>query len=138
MAKTILTVSVLVNATPEKVWQFFSTVNHVTQWNFASPDWHCPKASNDLIVGGLFSYTMEAKDGSFSFDLNGTFTKIDALKQLSYTLEDGREVSVDFRKVKNGTTIEQSFEAESENSLELQLNGWQAILDNFKNYVELN
>jgi len=136
MTKTILTVSVLVNATPETVWECYTNTQHIMNWNAAAETWHCPKASNELKVGGSFSFTMAAKDESFSFDFNGTYTNVDPLKQLEYTLEDGREVSVDFRKVKNRTTIEQSFEPESENTLELQLSGWQAILDNFKKYTE--
>lgn len=34
-------------------------------------------------------------------------------------------------------TVE-TFEAETTNSIELQKEGWQAILDNFKKYAEAN
>jgi hypothetical protein len=36
----------------------------------------------------------------------------------------------------NSTFIEERFEAENMNSRELQLSGWQAILNNFKKYIE--
>ncbi len=136
MQKPILTVSALIHAPIEKVWDNFNDPKHIVKWNAASDSWHCPKATNDLKVGGSFSHTMSAKDESMSFDMNGTFTNIIELKQLAYTLEDGREVSVDFRPVKNGIIIEQHFESEGENNIEQQLSGWQAIIDNFKTYVE--
>ena len=138
MQKPILTVSALIHAPIEKVWDYFNNPKHIVNWNAASDAWHCPKANSDMKVGGAFSHTMAAKDESMSFDLNGTFTAIIELKHLAYTLEDGREVTVDFRAVKNGIIIEQHFEAESENSIEQQLEGWQAILDNFKLYIEAN
>lgn len=138
MQNPILTVSILANTSIEKVWDYFNNPIHTVQWNAASEDWHCPKATNDLKTGGAFSYTMAAKDGSVSFDFNGVYSEVIEHKKMAYSLEDNREVSIDFKSVKNGTIIEQHFEAESENPIELQLNGWQAILDNFKKYVESN
>lgn len=137
MTKTpIITVSVLINAPIEKVWDNFNNPKHIVNWNAATDTWHCPKATSDLKVEGSFSYTMAAKDGSMSFDMKGTFSEVIDFKHLAYTLEDNREVTVDFKAVKNGIIVEQHFEAESDNTLELQLSGWQAILDNFKSYVE--
>ena len=133
---TILTVSSLVNAPIELAWQAFTQPEHITQWNFASEDWECPTASNDLSVGGAFSYRMQAKDGSMGFDFAGTYSKVVPLEQIDYTIGD-RSVSVRFEKLSGGQTkITQAFEAENENSLELQQNGWQAILENYKKHVE--
>jgi uncharacterized protein YndB with AHSA1/START domain len=136
MMSTILTVSSTVNAPIELAWQAFTQPEHIAQWNFASEDWECPTASNDLRVGGAFSYRMQAKDGSMGFDFAGMYTKVVPLEQVDYTIGD-RTVSVTFEKLSSAKTkIMQAFEAENENSLELQQNGWQAILDNYKKHVE--
>jgi len=125
-----------VHAPVEKVWEFWTQPEHVVNWNHASPDWHCPKASNDLKVSGKFSYTMAAKDGSMSFDFEGTYDVIDLHKQIVYSIIDGREVEVQFVSKNGSTLVTEAFEPENMNSEELQRTGWQAILDNFKNYVE--
>lgn len=133
---TILTVSSTVNAPIELAWQAFTQPEHIIQWNFASSDWECPTASNDLRVGGAFSYRMQAKDGSMGFDFAGTYSKVVPLEQIEYTIGD-RSVSVRFEKLLGGQTkMTQAFEAENENSLELQQNGWQAITEHFKKHVE--
>src|SRR5438552_2363997 len=76
--KTRITVKTTVNAPVEKVWKCFTTPEHITQWNAASPDLHSPAAQNDLREGGTFSYRMEAKDGSMGFDFGGVY---DAVKK---------------------------------------------------------
>lgn len=120
----------------EIVWAYWTKPEHVVNWNFASPDWHCPAATSNLVPGGEFSYTMAAKDGSVSFDLNGTFEKVEPNKFLSYFLEDGRHVTVEFIANENSIEMIESFEPEEVNALDLQESGWQAILNNFKLYVE--
>ena len=105
-------------------------------WNAASDDWHCPKAENDLRAGGTFSFRMEARDGSFGFDFGGTYTEVKPQQRFAYTIGDGRKVSVDFAKDGNGTKVTETFEAETENPLEMQRHGWQGILDRFKAYAE--
>lgn len=131
-------ITAFVKAPVEVVWQYFTEPEHIMQWNQASADWHCPKASSDLVIGGRFSYTMAAKDGSFSFDLCGIFTEIIENKSLSYILEDGRKVFVNFESVDEDTEIIEIFEPETQNPIEMQEKGWQAILDCFKYYVEAN
>jgi uncharacterized protein YndB with AHSA1/START domain len=108
------------------------------KWNNASNDWHTPRAENDLKVGGKFLYRMEAKDDSSSgFDFAGTYEKIKTNELIVYSLTDGRKVEVTFTKDEDARTkTATTFEAENTNSLEMQRNGWQAILNNFKNYVE--
>ena len=134
--KKIITVGNTINAPIEMVWDFWTTPTHIIQWNNASDDWHTPHAENDLQVGGKFLSRMEAKDGSFGFNFIGTYDEVEENKAIVYTLEDGRKVKVNFVDERNVTKVIESFEAEDENSVELQQGGWQAILDNFKKYVE--
>ncbi len=136
--KTIITVEAIINVPVEKVWKYWTSPEHITKWNNASPDWHTPKAVLDLKQGGTFNYRMEAKDESFGFDFYGTFDVVKTNQTIEYTLGDERKVKIIFTPVNNTTKITQSFEAETINSIELQKGGWQAILDNFKSYTETN
>jgi len=120
----------------EKVWDFWTDPRHIVNWNNASDDWYTPKAENDLRVGGIFLSRMEARDGSFGFDFSGKYTKVIKNKEIGYVMEDGREVQVILKKVKDGTLIREIFDPEMENSRELQQTGWQAILNNFRLYAE--
>lgn len=138
MEKTKITVANTVNADTKKVWDYWNQPDHITQWNFASPDWHCPKASNDLRVGGKLSSRMEAKDGSFGFDFNVIYDEVEPQKKITYTMEDGRKATTTFEDLGGKTKVTTSFDAESENSVEMQRDGWQAIIDNFKKYTENN
>lgn len=131
-----ITIQSTIDAPVEKVWQYWNTPEHITQWNHASDDWHSPKAENDLRAGGRFNFNMAAKDGSFSFDFEGTYDEVIPNHRLAYTIADGRKVEVDFKSNGDTTEVVETFEAESVNSLEMQQAGWQAILDNFKKYVE--
>lgn len=131
-----LTVSTVINAPINIVWELWTTPEHIINWNFASPDWHCPKAENELSEGGVFRYTMAAKDGSVSFVFQGTYMHIADKESLVYHIEDGRKVIVLFTAEEGGVQITEVFEPEEVNSMELQLAGWQAILENFKRYVE--
>jgi len=133
---TTLTVKTLVNLPIEKVWTFWTEPQHITQWNAASDDWHTPRAENDLTVGGRFVSRMEAKDGSFGFDFGGTYTKIEMLRLIEYTIDDNRKVSVKFVQQGSTTQITEDLEAENQNPVEMQQAGWQAIIDNFKKYAE--
>lgn len=132
----MITVEATVNAPVLKVWNFWTSPEHIIHWNNASDDWHTTRAENDFRTGGSFLSRMEAKDGSFGFDFAGAYNEIKALELIIYTLFDGRKVRINFETAGNATTIIESFEAENENSTELQKHGWQSILDNFKRYVE--
>jgi uncharacterized protein YndB with AHSA1/START domain len=136
MVKTIITVRASVNAPLEKVWKNWISPGSIIKWNNASPDWHTPRATNDFRNGGRFSYRMEAKDGTMGFDFEGTFDRIIENKQIDYSIADGRKVKITFSSVGNKTEIIESFEAENVNSIEIQRNGWQSIMDNFKKYSE--
>lgn len=132
----MITVQTIVNAPIEKVWDCWTNPEHITGWCFASDDWHCPKASNDLRVAGTFSTTMSAKDGSFGFDFEGIYTQVEPNKLIAYVLADKRKVEIVFEKMGTATQIIEKFDPENENPKEMQQTGWQAILENFKKYVE--
>lgn len=134
--RTSITVEAEINAPVNKVWTLWTTPNDIKQWNNASADWHTPHAENDLRAGGTFLARMEARDGSFGFDFAGVYDEVKPDERIAYTLDDGRKVTVVFENQGNQTKVVETFEAENENALELQRNGWQAILDNFKKYVE--
>lgn len=131
-----ITINAEVNASVEKVWEMWNSPHHIVNWNAASDDWHTTRASNELKIGGSSSCRMEAKDGSMGFDFNWTYTAVEANKHLAYTLEDNRKVVIDFSEENGKVNIIQTFDAETENTLELQRFGWQSILNNFKKYVE--
>ncbi len=132
----LVTVSTLVPVPAANAWSYWTLPSHILHWNFASADWHCPAATNDLRTGGRFSYTMAAKDGSASFEFCGVYGKVVPGQLLAFTLEDGRTVTVSFEPADLGTRISESFEPEHVNPVDLQQAGWQAILDNFRAYVE--
>ena len=132
----MITVQTTINASIEKVWEFWTLPEHITKWAFASPYWHSPYAENDLTEGGKFTTTMAAKDGSVSFDFWGEYTLIKQNEAIQYTMGDGRKAEITFKQTSNGVEIIESFDPESENPEEMQRGGWQAILDNFKSYVE--
>lgn len=136
MPFTKITIQATVLADRNKSWSHYTEPAHITQWNFASEDWCCPAASTDLVVGGKFSWRMEAKDGSFGFDFEGVFTEIIPLQKLKYVFMDQREAEISFSDLPEGTLVKIVFDAENENSLELQQSGWQSILNNFKLHTE--
>ncbi len=134
----IILVKTTINAPIDSVWQKWNSPEDITKWYNASEDWHTPKAENDLKVGGKFSYRMEAKDGSFGFDYWGIYDLIIPNKKLVFTLGDNRKVYISFSTMDNKTEIVESFEPENQNPHDMQQAGWQAILDNFKKYIENN
>jgi len=134
--RPIITIEATVEKPVRQVWESWSKPEHITKWNFAGDDWHCPSAENDLKPGGKYSSRMEAKDGSFGFDFGGTYLEVEPYKRITSVLEDKRTVHTNFYELDGATKIVETFEAEGENSLELQQQGWQMILNNFKNYTE--
>lgn len=134
--KTQITVEATVKAPVEKTWSLWTTPEHITQWNNASDDWFTPRAESELEAGGKFLYRMEAKDGSFAFDFAGVYDEVKPNELITYTIGDGRKVKVTFTSDGADTKVAEIFEAESQNPIEMQQTGWQAILDNFKRYAE--
>ena len=133
-----ITVECTVKAPVEKVWKFWTAPDHITKWANASDDWHTTFAENDLRAGGKFLSRMEAKDGSFGFDFGGVYDKVKTNELIEYTLGDGRKVIINFTVIGNETKVVETFEAENVNSIQMQKDGWQAILNNFKKYAEEN
>lgn len=131
-----ITVNVEINSTLEKVWNAMTLPEHITKWYFAGQDWHAPRATNDLKVGGKFMTRMEAKDQSFGFDFEGEYTFVELHKRYDYILADKREVYVIFEEKENSILVTEIFDPENENPIEMQQQGWQMILDNFKKHVE--
>lgn len=136
METTKITISAIVNAPVETAWNTWTNPNDIIQWNTASDDWHTTKAENDLRTGGTFSYRMEAKDGSMGFDFAGFYENVIPLKHITYSIGDGRKVTIDFSAENNKTKVVETFETEPTHSIELQQSGWQAILENFKKVAE--
>jgi uncharacterized protein YndB with AHSA1/START domain len=130
-----ITVETQVHAPAAEVWRAYTTPEDIIQWNAASDDWHTTKAIVDLREGGAFSSRMEAKDGSFGFDFEGTYSKIKPGELIECAF-GGRQATVEFIPENNTVTIRVSFDAESEHPVEMQREGWQAILDNFRKHVE--
>ncbi len=134
--KTSIKVETTVFAPIEKVWKQWIDPKHIVRWNFASDDWHTPRAQNDLRPGGKFLFRMESKDGKMGFDFEGEYRKVDTLREINYILADDRKVQIFFASEGNQTRVSEIFEAENTNSAELQELGWQAILNNFKKHAE--
>lgn len=133
---TTITVEVVVKAPIAEVWKLWTTPADITQWNNASDDWHTPRAEADFRAGGKFLFRMEAKDGSFGFDFGGVYDTVETHESIAYTLGDGRKVEIHFTNNGAETFVVETFEAESQNPIEMQRSGWQAILNNFKKYTE--
>lgn len=136
--KAKVTVEVEIHAPIKKVWEMWTKPEHIVKWNSASEDWHSPKAENDVREGGKFNIRMESKDGKEGFDFSGTYDEVAVEDFISYTMDDGRRVDVSFEDDGDKTHVTETFEAEDDNSIEVQKGGWQAILNNFKKYVESN
>lgn len=136
MTNQQITIDTIITAPVDRVWKAYTTPNHITCWNFASEDWCCPSAEVDLRVDGPYKVRMEAKDGSFGFDLEAVYDEVEPNKTISLTLMDGRKVHTIFEIVNSSTKVTTIFDAEDQNSIEMQRNGWQAILNNFRSYVE--
>ena len=138
MEKNKITIEAQVKAEVKKVWNYWTAPERITQWNFASPEWQCPSASNDLRKGGKYIARMEAKDGSFGFDFEAVYNDVVPEKRLSYVMSDGREAVTTFERAGEYTIVTTIFDAENTHPIDFQKAGWQAILDNFKNYTERN
>jgi uncharacterized protein YndB with AHSA1/START domain len=118
------------------VWDLYTNPLHIINWNFASDDWCCPRASNEVKVGGKYVGRMEAKDGSFGFDFEAIYNEVVVGEYFVYTTPDNRVIKATFQSIGDITELNIEFDAENQNALELQENGWQAILNNFKSYAE--
>lgn len=133
-----ITVQTTINAPISRVWDCWNKPEHITGWAFASEDWEAPAAENDLRVGGKFKTAMAAKDKSAGFDFTGTYTAVKPNEMIEYDIDDCRHVKVEFKNMPDGVRISETFDPDNEYPQEMQRSGWQAILDNFRKYVEGN
>lgn len=131
-----ITIQTTVNADIDTVWAAWTTPDDINQWNAASDEWHNPRSTNDLRPGGRFSYRMEARDGSFGFDFEGTYTQVLPQRLIEYVLGDDRKVSIRFEPTETGVQVVEIFEAEDVHTAEQQKQGWLSILNRFAAYVE--
>jgi uncharacterized protein YndB with AHSA1/START domain len=140
-----ITIQTIIQKPIETVWEKWTNPSDVMQWNHTSDDWYCPSATNDLRVGGEFHFIMAAKDKSFEFDFNGIYTEIILFEKIAYTMQAVPDMQVDgdrkavivFEKIsETETRVTETFDPETENPIEMQRSGWQAILDNFKSFCE--
>lgn len=136
MEPTKITIEATVKAPVSKVWNHWTHPEHIVNWNFASDDWHCPRATNDLRPGGKYMARMEAKDGSFGFDFEAIYDEVEDQRKMVYTMPDGRTVISTFEELGSATKVVTIFDAEQTNPIEMQREGWQSILNNFKKYTE--
>ena len=143
---TRLTVSTTISAPLETVWNALWNPEHIVHWAFADEaTWHCPWAKGEAPqVGGIFTTRMEARDGSFGFDLTAQYTEVTPMKSMSYTLGEmkeyfldaGRVVDVTLEETPEGVKVTEVFDAEDTHPAEMQIAGWSAILGNLKKHVE--
>lgn len=138
MEKKSITVEATVNAPVDKVWKYWNDPEHITKWCAASDDWHAPRAENDIRTGGKFNTRMEAKDKSFGFDFEGVYSNVKPNELIEYDMSDMRHVKIEFKETPEGTKVTETFDIENQNPEEMQRDGWQAILNNFKKHTESN
>lgn len=136
MTSQKISVETTIDAPVERVWKAYTTPGDITRWNFASDDWCCPNVEADLKVGGAYRARMEAKDGSFGFDFEAVYDEVEPYKAITLAMSDGRKARTTFEPTGSGTKVTTVFDAEEENSVEMQRGGWQAILNNFRTYIE--
>jgi uncharacterized protein YndB with AHSA1/START domain len=133
-----ITVQTLVKAPIEKVWKHWNEPSSINQWCTATPEWETINAQNDLRIGGEFSSRMQAKDGSMGFDFGGIYSDVIPNQYIAYEMGDGRKVEIAFREENGLVRVTETFDMENQNPEEMQRGGWQAILDNFRDFTENN
>jgi uncharacterized protein YndB with AHSA1/START domain len=131
-----ITVETFVRTPVAKVWAAWTEPDHITQWNAASDDWHCPSAQIDLRVGGGFCFRMEARDNSMGFDFEGIYTEVIPGRKIVCAMGDDRDLTVTFAEEAGGTRVTECFTADPSHPIEMQRAGWQNILENFRKHTE--
>ncbi|MEN2401893.1 SRPBCC domain-containing protein [Flavobacterium sp. MC2016-06] len=125
-----------IQASINKIWEFWTLPEHIVEWNTPSLNWYTSQAENDLKVGGKFKYSMITKDKSLSFDFEGFYTKVEKLLLIEYKLVDNRIGSIHFEELGDAVRISEVFQPESGNPESMQEEWCQAVIDKFKQYVE--
>lgn len=130
-----LTAETEINAPIEKVWELWNNPADIMQWNIPNVDWHTPKVENDLRPGGRFRYVMGLKDGSFTFNFEGTYDEVKLHELISYTLGDGRKSTITFT-TGSPVKLTESFEPDGNEPPETQMEFCKAVLEKFARYTE--
>jgi uncharacterized protein YndB with AHSA1/START domain len=103
-----------VAAPPERVFQAWTTPEHLQRWFFPSIDGEAvPRAEVDLRVGGRYRITMHAPDGDIAAMVGGTYYEVQPSEKLvfSWTWEAPQPetpetlVTVELRQVQGETEI---------------------------------
>jgi uncharacterized protein YndB with AHSA1/START domain len=132
-------------ATPSQVFESCLDSEDNKRWNTAGFGWSTGEVQIDPKVGGRWFAEYKSPDGKDDFVFEGVFTEIIENQKISYKMpKDMGEFEVDERKAevlfeefeKGKTQVTITFDAEDLNSIEMQKQGWQAILDNFKTFLE--
>ena len=79
---------------------------------------------------------MVSKETGVSFQYGGTYTHIELNHFIAFELNDCRKVEIELTSIEDVVFIKIQFEPVLEQDLDVQQEGWQNILNNFKNYVE--
>ncbi|WP_454880067.1 SRPBCC domain-containing protein [Sphingobacterium detergens] len=126
---------ILVEKPLEDVWEHWIGSASIKQWNIPFDDWHCPEVENDFREGGQFNFRMERRDDHEGFDYRGVYDRIIPLEYIEST-SGGRNCIVEFQAIDNNTIIRETFEPDAVTPLDLQQNFTDAVLVNFKKFVE--
>jgi uncharacterized protein YndB with AHSA1/START domain len=134
-SKSVIEVTVTVNAPIEKIWKLWTSPKDIMQWNNPSADWHTTKVENSLRPGGAFLFFMGLKNGDFTFNFTGVYDNVEINRLISYTLNDGRKSTITFTG-SDWVTITEAFEPTATDPIEMQRGFCQTVLNSFKTYVE--
>jgi len=131
-----LSVQTSIKAPIEKVWKCWTTPADIIQWNNPSEDWETTSVTLHLKDNGNFIYKMKTKDDSVAFDFTGIYDKVIINEYIKSTLFDGRKVVNIFKSNGDETILIENFDPEAQTPIPDQEAFTQAVIDNFKKYVE--
>lgn len=129
-------VEIFVDLDIAKVWDLWTSEEHIMNWHQSVGEWRPTFIKNDLRSDGEFLFRMTAIERKANFDFKGTYLSVSENEHLLYYTEDGRKVVVGFIPEGSGTTIIETIEPEMSNSIENQKKSWEGLLDSFKRYAE--
>jgi uncharacterized protein YndB with AHSA1/START domain len=131
-----LKVEITINKPVDLVWECWTNPVDIMLWNVPFSNWHSPKVENDVRLGGLFSFRMEAIDGSEGFDHVGKYDKVIKNQLIEYTVSDNRKSRIEFVANGHSTILTETFEPEKETPIDIQRDFCESVLLNFKQHVE--
>lgn len=126
----------IIAASPERVYGAMISRTDLIHWYSAGGGWTTPYAESDPQEGGRLRIGFNDPQGKNSFDLLATYTKLQKPNEVEYVLDDGRKVEIRIDPLGEGSKVNWVFDCENSNSMELQRQGWQSMLDNLGQYLE--